>query len=195
MSYKICTLFLFIFICVFFLYKDKKEMTSNQYRVIGEYRDTKSYQFIDHNNDNKYRKHKNYIKFDDDDDIYTGIKWECVEFIRRFFIKNYLLTFRSVKNAFDMTSLTYFYSIIDDSVIHVQFIRYSRRNILSIQTNDIVIFSYKNTGHVALVTNVLSKQNQFEIVEQNWEKEWESSHFSRRIDLYDPNIIGWLRLL
>lgn len=162
---------------------------NKEYNVIGKYQNVKSYEYVIHK---PYRKDKNYILISEIP-IYTGIKWECVEYIRRFFIKNYLLTFKNVKNALDMTSLKYFYSIFDNSIkIPVYFIPYSRKNILSIRKNDIIIFSYKNTGHVALVTKPLNKRNRIEIVEQNWEKEWESPNYSRMINVYDQTIIGWL---
>lgn len=185
----ICFICFIIFFCIFFSFnkKDKKEM--NTYKVIGKYQNVKSYEYVI---DKPCRKDKNYILISSYK-IYTGIKWECVEYIRRFFIKNYLLTFRDVKNALDMTTLTYFYSIFDETIkIPVYFIHYSRKNILSIRKNDIIIFSYKNTGHVALVTKPLNKRNQIEIVEQNWEKDWNSEHYSRLINVYDPSIIGWL---
>lgn len=186
-------LILFILIvCIFFLYKNKKAM-NKKYRVIGTYQDVKSYEYTINK---PYREDKNYIYIIDDDisiPIYTGIKWECVEYIRRFLIENYQLTFENVKNALDMISLTHFYSIIDDSKIPIYFIPYSLHNILSIRKHDIIIFSYKDTGHVALVTKPLNKRNRIEIVEQNWEKKWESKNYSRTINVYDPTIIGWLR--
>lgn len=184
---KFTILFVLLF-CIFFFF-NKKEMNDNRYKVIGAYHNVKSYEYI---SDKKFRKDKNYIKINKMS-IYTGIKWECVEYIRRFFIKNYHITFRDVKDALDMTSLKYFYSIFNHSLkLPVYFIPYNRYNILSIRKNDIIIFSYKKTGHVALVTNVSLKKNYIEIVEQNWEKEWESNEYSRIINVYDPNIIGWL---
>ena len=47
---------------------------------------------------------------------YTGIKWQCVEYVRRWLILNYNISFQSIKNAYELyTKSIVFYNILNNT--------------------------------------------------------------------------------
>ena len=51
----------------------------------------------------EYQFDPNYVG-----NILSGLKWQCIEFVRRYFIEKYHITFKSVKNVYDMLNLNSF---------------------------------------------------------------------------------------
>lgn len=160
---------------------------NNPYYIEGYYKGVPSYKYYNNNDENKRDKY-NYIY-----NIKTGIKWECVEFIRRYCIIKYKLTFELVNNVYDMVNLKYFINIDTLKLFFLNF--YHRNSNFIPKVDDLVIFYYKNTGHIAIISNTSNISNNIiEICEQNWEKDWESSKYSRKIKINDPSIIGFFRI-
>ena len=154
---------------------------NNPYYIEGYYKGVPSFKYY---NDNDKRDRYNYIY-----NIKTGIKWECIEFIRRYFMIKYRLTFELVDNVYDMVNLKYFINIDTLKPFFLNF--YPRNSNFTPKVDDLVLFYYKNTGHIAIISNT---SNIIEICEQNWNKNWESSKYSRKIKINNPSIIGFFRI-
>lgn len=158
---------------------------------IGEYNGVFSYLNTDENEDQDM---KNYIQ-----KIYTGIRWQCVEFVRRYFILVYGLTFSDIKNVYEMMTLHYFYNIYNNKPIKVIFFR---EMIDNIPKKDDIIFIKKNnqdrTGHVGIVCHYDDEKENVYIVDQNGEKNiayWQDKHYATILNKNDPSIIGWCRVI
>ena len=135
--------------------------------------------------------------------IYTGLKYECVEFVRRWLIMVYKITFDSVDHAKDIYNLNYFYSILDKS--NKIPIKKCINGSDKISFGNLVIWDYKGEfssyGHVAVVVKI--KNNQVYIAEQNTtNKSWNGKKYSRKLlfnnnilvdkEYPDTKIIGWI---
>lgn len=121
------------------------------------------------------------------DGLPTGKKWQCVEFVRRYYMQIHRLTFRSVANAYEMMKLTEFIDI-DTQQSHPCTFHFPANS--TPQKDDILLLEYEKYGHVAIVVAV--EGSNIRIVEQNWGS-WVSPHYSRELSVNDPTIIGWLR--
>lgn len=67
---------------------------------------------------------ENSIKFKDTDkEIYTGLKWQCVEFARRWWILQKNITFSSVHSAEDIFNLKFAKNIESGQDIRIKSIK------------------------------------------------------------------------
>jgi len=157
---------------------------------------------------NKIRYEKSYIF----KNIFSGIKWECVEFIRRWMIIRYSITLQELDTAFNIFELPYirFTNLITgENIPYIKYHNASIGNLLP-KIGTIIIwdkFGEHPYGHCAIVSNV--DNNYIYISEQNWHnKKWQNK-YSRKIPykigtlnsvlLIDNNefnvpILGWLSL-
>jgi hypothetical protein len=164
----------------------------NRMSKIGEYNGVASYLKQRTTNDDK-----NYI-----DGIFSGLKWQCVEFVRRYFILKYGITFQNVKNAYEMMSIRKFYDINDINnikTVNVMFIREMRYK--NPKKDDIIYikdFEKENdiSGHVGLIVDYDAKTGHVYVADQNYEKGfyWKGDGYAYIIDKNDPSIIGWARV-
>jgi len=124
--------------------------------------------------------------------ILTGIKWECVEFVRRYLSIRYNITFDLVENVYDILNLRYFVDF--DKIKPIYFNFFSKKFNVKPKVDDLILFHYKKTGHIGIISKILN-DNYVEICEQNWEKDWENIKYSRIINIDNKMIIGFLRFL
>jgi glutathionylspermidine amidase/synthetase len=123
--------------------------------------------------------------------IFTGLKYQCVELARRYWLIEYGVIFESIPNAYDIFPLEFATRVHDQ----VQIPMYSYNNGLP-RKGDLLIWAaegyYKDTGHVAVVVDVQS--DYLDIVEQNIEDTiWpEGMNYSRRLSLSFSKDIGWI---
>jgi hypothetical protein len=120
--------------------------------IIGTFNGVQSYS----NSDNKISTSNYY------NNIYTGIKWECVEYVRRYLIINHNITFSSVESAFQIPE--------------AKFMTLNGEIIIPKMNNNLVIGSIiifpkdyeidSPDGHVAIISSILSSG--ITIVEQNY---------------------------
>jgi glutathionylspermidine amidase/synthetase len=116
--------------------------------------------------------------------VYTGVKWQCVEYVRRYLQTTHGITFGNVDGA---TQIPHAKFTTLDGSNHVQ------------TTNDLRVGGlivwpkyYKNNapdGHVAVISDI--KPNGIYVVEQNYD----DKTFPRFIDynhLHDVSFIGFL---
>jgi glutathionylspermidine amidase/synthetase len=127
--------------------------------------------------------------------IYTGIQWQCIEYVRRWYIQKFNITFPSINHAIDIWDIPYLYHPITKK----KFSFYSVMNSSNIEpkVGDILVFKKNETypyGHVAIITRV--KQDAIYLYEQNiddivWNKPY-SRKVKRRVDtVLDPFVLGW----
>jgi hypothetical protein len=121
--------------------------------------------------------------------IYTGEKWQCIEFIRRYLVLRHGITFEPVKNVYEFKNVSEFYSLITESPVPVRLHTYGLP-----MENDILILSWEDTGHVAIVAGIDRNKGLVYTVDQNGEPEqWENERYSRAYSIYSKQIMGWLR--
>jgi len=122
--------------------------------------------------------------------IIYGLKYECVEFARRYYIKVFHATFKDVDHAEDIFKLHYATDITTKKKI--PFLHITNHTIP--HPGDLVIWKrkgeYKEFGHVAIVIKVMSP-TMVQIAEQNGD----TANGIRTIPLHHPGIMGWMRLL
>ena len=136
--------------------------------------------------------------------IFTGMKWQCVEYSRRWLIENHGVTFSDVEYAYHIWDLKFGETI--DKHVHVPLLRFKNKTTTeSPQVGDLLIYSnaLAITGHVAVVVGV--NRDNITIAEQNYfNLAWESNNYARRLLLdkdaqghyriIDDSLIGWVRL-
>lgn len=163
---------------------------------------------ISYSNNSNNNLEENYIK-----NNYCGIKWQCVEYVRRYLILKHSITFEEVEYAYQIFYLYYFRCLLSGT--NIKFYTHINGSCFPPKRDSLIVWSYKynNTGHVAIVTEVninkiestkLIKNNVQEyyikIIEQNWnDKKWKDN-YSRKIRLIydnhywikDEYILGWI---
>ena len=120
-----------------------------------------------------YSNRKNGTKKSRANYINTGIKWQCVEYARRYLQTTRGITFANVKGAFEIPGAK-FTTLDGDSV--------KKTNDLKIGSLVIWPKKYKNNapyGHVAVVSKI--KSNGIYVAEQNYD----DKTFPRFIDYDD----------
>lgn len=136
-------------------------------------------------------------------DIYTGIKWQCVEYARRWLLKERGVVFGDVDIAADIWAIQQ----VTNPLTH------QSQNFKSIvngahalpKRGDLIIYGkdYLGTGHVAVVVTINEKQQTIQLAEQNYEnKKWHKDYareikYTRSDNLYwllDSYLIGWKRV-
>jgi hypothetical protein len=132
---------------------------------------------------------------------YTGIKWQCVEYARRWLLVNKGAIYGDVDTAAD----------IWNKIDHLTEVSSNRTLPLESRTNgsdkppqvgDLLVYAsaYHGTGHVAVVTHVDEANGFIEVGEQNYSNEPWPGNFARKIELViqgdecwlmDEYLIGW----
>ena len=114
--------------------------------------------------------------------IYTGIKWQCVEFARRYLIVTHGITFSDVTSAFQIPDAK-FTTLDGKQNIEV-------RN--NLQVGSLIVWP-KNymansvDGHVAVVSSITPTG--ITVVEQNYDNKNEINRFISRDDMRNTTIL------
>lgn len=134
--------------------------------------------------------------------VYTGIKWQCVEFTRRWLIQNRGLTYGDVDVAADIWTLKELTRLSDQSPVPLtRFENGARRIPLR---GDLIVYGreFLGTGHSAIVLQVDGKAGLIRVGEQNFKNQKWPGNYSRAIPLIhqhgrywllDAYILGWMR--
>lgn len=144
--------------------------------------------------------------------IITGIKWECVEYIRRWLIIRYSIKFQEIDTAFNIFDSPYirFTNLITgENISYTKYYNNSIGNLLPIIGSIIIWdkFGEHPYGHCAIVLKI--DNNFIYIGEQNWHNtKWECN-YSRKIpyklsmlnsvslidrNKYNTSILGWITI-
>jgi glutathionylspermidine amidase/synthetase len=125
------------------------------------------------------------------DGIRYGIKYQCVEFVRRYYIKKFHSTFPEVDNAYELFDLKYATDLQTNKKVRLRAIPNSIQNIP--EPGDMIIWKpegrYRDTGHVAIMKEIVNRSI-VTIVEQNGK----THNGQRNIQIHHPGILGWMRL-
>lgn len=159
---KLMFLFMFILVLSGTIYVSNKinQKITDQGNGIGRVMD--SYKGVDvyYNGDDYSLNHgKNYSK----DGYYYGYKWQCVEFIKRFFYeaKSHKMpdVYGNAKDFFDEN--------VENGKLNDKrgLIQYRNGENEKPQPDDLVVFMDTTYGHVVIVTEV--GENYIEVIQQN----------------------------
>jgi hypothetical protein len=130
------------------------------------------------------------------DGYYLGQKWQCVEFVRRYFYEKYNFKF-PVWNGHAKSFFNFTYN---QGELNTQrnCYQYNNWDNEKPKVDDILVFVTSKYGHVCIVTNVT--ENSVEVVQQNIEDATRVSHKLRvengKYIVGDESVspIGWLRI-
>lgn len=136
--------------------------------------------------------------------LFTGMKWQCVEYSRRWLIENRGLTFADVEYAYHIWDLKFVETV--DTHQHKALARHKNKiSKAAPAVGDLLIYSNKLalTGHVAVIVGI--DNDSILIAEQNYfNRPWESKDYARRLLLdkdsegryriFDDSVIGWLHI-
>lgn len=143
--------------------------------------------------------------------FFCGIKWQCIEYVRRWLILMLNISFDQVDNAYMLYKHATFFDIHTHK--HITHRRHSNLSKSLPHAGSIIIWDKDDkqpTGHVAVITKI--KGNTVYICEQNWTFEKWHHNYSRKIIVkkqtfrgterhslcsnnpLDDSILGWLSL-
>jgi len=138
------------------------------------------------------------------DGVYTGIKWQCVEYARRWLLTNKDVVYGDVDIAADIWDLQSVHSPDKDSTYPFVSILNGAEN-ASLQRGDLLIYAaaFLGTGHVAVILAVDEAQQKVIVGEQNFANKIWQEKSAREVEyiirdqqlwLLDPYLIGWKRV-
>ena len=143
--------------------------------------------------ENIFPKKENYIVFNKKR-VYTGLTWECVEFVRRWYIMNYHMSFEYIENAYDIWNISFVKHMLNNKIY--PFISIINTNLCIPHVGDILVYrptELNPYGHVAIVICI---EDIFVYISEQNHGTWENPFFSRIIIPYnDPDVIGWKRII
>lgn len=128
--------------------------------------------------------------------VWTGEKWQCVEYVRRYLLQTRGITFSSVPNAYAMSSLRSMWNLAERREVPVRWFHCSSSH--SPRRGDILILRDGATGHVGMVHAVMDEDaNWLAIADQNYEygRYWQHPSFAYILSRSHPDVLGWLRVL
>jgi CHAP domain len=135
---------------------------------------------------------------------YTGLKWQCVEFVRRWLIETRRVTYGDVDVAADIWGKITAVKRLADGLA-LPLVSHPNGAPDPPQVGDLLVYGreYRGTGHVAVITRVDVGGRSIEVAEQNLLNQAWPDGYARRIDLVkehgkfwvlDPYLIGWKRI-
>jgi hypothetical protein len=135
--------------------------------------------------------------------VYSGIKWQCVEFARRWLMHNRGLTFGDVDTAADIWAIDSFTRLSDGSKVPVTN-QLNGSNALP-HTGDLLIYAkeYLGTGHAAVVLEVDRNKRLIRVGEENYQNKKWPANYARSIEfiarngrywLLDAYLLGWKKI-
>ena len=135
------------------------------------------------------------------DRTYTGIKWQCVEYARRWLLINRGAVFGDVDIAADMWNKIDHLTRVSDQIT-IPLVAHLNGSEQPPQVGDLLIYAktFNDTGHVAVVTAVEPEQNLIKVGEQNFNNQRWPGSYARQIEyikknggywMLDPYLLGW----
>lgn len=132
--------------------------------------------------------------------VFTGIKWQCVEFVRRWLVLVAGVTFDSVESASSFWKDIHVYRKVRSRV--PEYLNLTQRDARSNDLpgyGDVLVWmrvpdGHLQFGHMAVVVGVDATSVQ--IAEQNWDnRPWEGRTFSRSIPIGQDGTLDELYLM
>jgi glutathionylspermidine amidase/synthetase len=139
------------------------------------------------------------------DGTFTGIKWQCVEYARRWLLLNRGVVYGDVDVAADIWDKVDYYRQLEwDEKIPVE--NLVNGSSKAPQAGDLLIYArvmFGGTGHVAVVTGIDKDKGVVRVAEQNFNNlPWSGTH-ARELPLLHKNggywildayLLGWKRM-
>jgi hypothetical protein len=134
---------------------------------------------------------------------YTGIKWQCVEFARRWLLAHHGMVYGDVDIASDIwTKIGFLTRVADGKKVKLQ--AHVNGSSTVPEIGDLLIYAQalEGTGHVAIVTGVDLKTGEIQVGEQNFSNQPWPANYARKISmlkkgdqfwLLDGYVLGWKR--
>lgn len=137
------------------------------------------------------------------DGTYTGIKWQCVEYARRWLLANKGVVYGDVDIAADIWGLDTVTRVKDK--VELKMKTYPNGSDQSFESGDLLIYAkaYLKTGHVAVISKVDPKSQTVQVIEQNFNNTKWPDGYARNIPyvnqegkfwLLDAYLLGWKRV-
>lgn len=131
---------------------------------------------------------------------YTGIKWQCVEYARRWLLVNRGEVYGDVDIAADIWKIPFVTRVKDGKKFRM--VRYANGSRIMPVVGDLLIYAkaYLNVGHVAVISAVQPHAHTIHVLEQNYRNtRWpgkyaRSIHYIKRNGhfwILDPYLLGW----
>ncbi len=132
---------------------------------------------------------------------YTGIKWQCVEYARRWLLIHKGMVYGDVDVAADIwNKIDHLTRVSTKKQVPLK--SYVNGSIHAPEVGDLLVYAraFYNTGHVAVVTEVDLKKGLIKVGEQNYNNKPWPGNYARSIQLYkkgdhywllDAYILGW----
>ena len=125
-------------------------------------------------------------------DVWIGLPWQCVEYVRRWTLQNQNIEFDDVDYAYEVWNREKALDLKSGKeIVYKNFINGSER---LPKNGDILVYGKNDElpyGHVAIITNVNIVDKYVDVAEENFQnKKWEDfNSYSRRIKLIINYII------
>lgn len=133
-----------------------------------------------------------------------GIKWQCVEYARRWLYQNKNLSFNEVDYAYEIwTKINFYFDPDQDKKIPTA--NYLNKASRAPRVGDLLIYAkqFLQTGHVAVITEVDLEKKIVQVAEQNYNNQMWTKNYSREIvinitglktpnyELKEDYLLGW----
>ena len=135
---------------------------------------------------------------------YTGIKWQCVEYARRWLLVHDGVVFGDIDIAANMwDKINHVTNVTTQKVTPL--VNYVNGSVQMPEKGDLLIYAreFERTGHVAVVVGVDVKGRHIRVAEENYSNTPWPGNYSREIPfirkdgkvwLLDSYLIGWKRM-
>ena len=138
-----------------------------------------------------------------DQGTYTGIKWQCVEYARRWLLVNKGVVYGDVDVAADIWGLDTVTRVKDKT--QLKMLSFTNGSTTLPKVGDLLIYAkaYLKTGHVAVIAKLDPKAHTVQVIEQNFNNTKWADGYARSIPylvrnqqtwLLDPYLLGWKRV-
>lgn len=131
---------------------------------------------------------------------YTGIKWQCVEYARRWLLVNKGVVYGDVDVAADIWGLDSVTRVKDKAKFKME--TYTNGDDTLPEVGDLLIYAkaYLKTGHVAVIVGVDEDKHTIDVAEENFKNTKWPDGYARQIPyvehdgkywLLDGYLLGW----
>ena len=118
------------------------------------------------------------------DELILGVKWQCVEYTRRWLFRTYGLVYSDVNFAYELwEKINAFIDSASNEAVKT--ININNGSITALKVGDLLVYSkeYLGTGHVAVILSIDLEENKIYIGEQNYLNQHWPGDYARELTL------------
>ncbi len=135
------------------------------------------------------------------DGIFLGIKWQCVEFARRWLFTEFGMSFPSIDFAYEFWGkIDHLVAVAEKKDVPLE--KHLNGDLAIPERGDILLYGQDlaGTGHIAIILRVDRRKKEIYIGEENLENKAWPSDYARKVSyvevkgknwILDPYLIGW----